>query len=504
MDGNTIFEGIQDEVPNAPQSGAQQTSAATNSQPSVTPQQILASSNGTPPPPSIPKTGSASRSFFQKISLSVLLKLLLGIFVVAVLVLIGSWVLKVYFAPKATESVKLVYWGLWEDASIMKPVISEFEKKNPHITVEYIKQDPKQYRERFLNRIQQGEGPDIFRYHNTWLPMLSKNLLPMPEEVIKKDEFSKMYYPVVQNDLTKNGAIYGIPLGIDTLALFVNDEMIQSAGVDTPRTWNEFLSVSRLMTVKDEDGKIQTAGAALGTMTNVTHAPDIISLLLLQNGADIQKLDETQKNASVALKFYTLFADSSEGGVWDDTLDPSILAFSKGNVGMYFGYSWDVFYIEAKSKEAGSNLSYKIYPVPFVPGGKDVTIASYWVEGVSAKTKHPEEAFLFMKFLTQKETQQKKFSESSKTRLFGEPYSRADLADLLKDNQLVYPFVEQASQAVSSYFVSDTQDEGGINFRMNEYLEKAIESILQNTSPDTAVETLSQGVSQVLQQYGIQ
>lgn len=36
---------------------------------------------------------------------------------------------------------------------------------------------------------------------------------------------------------------------------------------------------------------------------------------------------------------------------------------------------------------------------------------------------------------------------------------------------------------------------------MNTYLGNAIKSILENTSPETAVETLAKGVDQVIKQY---
>lgn len=165
---------------------------------------------------------------------------------------------------------------------------------------------------------------------------------------------------------------------------------------------------------------------------------------------------------------------------------------------MYFGYSWDVFTIKSLSPD----LKFQILPVPHLPN-RNITIASYWVEGASAKSPHKKEALLFLKYLSQKDVEQKLFTQEAKTRLFGEPYSRTDLADLLKDNQLAYPFVSQAQGAVSSYFIDGTFD-NGLNSQLNVYLGNAVRSILANTSPQTAVNTLSQGTQQVLKQYGQQ
>jgi len=106
--------------------------------------------------------------------------------------------------------------GVLEDPSTVAPIISAFEAAHPNIKIDYSKQDLDQYRDRLITRSNNGNGPDIFSFHNTWLPELSGSLLPLPASVISKDDFSKDYYPVVKTDLVRNGAIYGVPLEIDT------------------------------------------------------------------------------------------------------------------------------------------------------------------------------------------------------------------------------------------------------------------------------------------------
>ncbi|MDP3726794.1 MAG: extracellular solute-binding protein [bacterium] len=444
-----------------------------------------------PPPSSSPPNFDLPR---QASSGPPILKAIIGIIVFLIVGFLIFTFIVPRFTKQKTEKITLTYWGLWEDSRTMQTVLSDFERENPNISVQYTKEDVKQYRNRVITRIKNGTGPDVFRFHNTWVPQLLDVLLPLSNDVVSGSDFRKQFYPVAQADLVKNGAIYGIPLEIDTLSLFINAQVFQAASLEPPVTWEDFAKSSRALTVKDEIGKIKTSGAALGTFDNITHAPDIISLLFVQNGADIKNLSKTAQASADALSFYTSFA-TGEGNVWDQTLDPSILAFSKGNLAMYFGYSWDVFTIKALNP----NLSFGIVSVPHLEG-RNITIASYWAQGASLKSKHQKEALLLLKFLAKKETQQKLFLEISKTRLFGEPYANRELAELLKDNQYVYPFVSGADGAVSSFFASDTFDDG-LNSQMNAYLGNAVRSILSNTSPQSAVETLSSGVTQVLQQY---
>lgn len=424
-----------------------------------------------------------------------ILKVLIGIFVV---VLIGYLVFTIVIPrlQQTSESeVTLVYWGLWEDASVIQPIIADFNKEYPHVKVNYSKQDHKQYGERLVTRIRNETGPDIFRFHNTWVDMLSGILMPLPNDTINKAEFTKSFYPVVQKDLIKGGAIYGAPLGIDTLALYINKSIFDSAGLSPPTNWVDFINVARSLTVKDGSGQIRISGAALGTFSNVTHAPDIVSLLMVQNGVDLNNIAGDREATAEALAFYTSFVTAGGSSTWSSTLDQSVVEFAKGNLAMYFGFSWDFFTIEAINPD----LDFEIHPVPHLPN-RSMTIASYWVEGVSAKSRHQKEALLFMKFLAKKDTTIKFFTEASKTRAFGEPYARVDLADSLKDNNFVYPFVSQGNNAVSSFFASDTHD-SGINSQMNTYLGDAVNSIIRGGSPQSAVATLIEGVNQVLVQY---
>lgn len=423
-----------------------------------------------------------------------ILKIVLGIAVMlTILFLVLNFVLPKFF-PAKINKITLTYWGMWEDLPPIAPIIADFEREHPNIKIEYSKQDIKDYRERLITRSNNGNGPDIFRFHNTWVPQLQDLLLPIPSNTISKEDFSKNYYPVAKNDLIKSGAIYGIPLQIDTLNLYINTELLQAAGLKPPTSWIEFGSHARQLTVKDENGNIKTAGAAMGTSGNITHAPDIISMLFAQNGVDFANIASNINAANDALSFYSSFALPS-GNVWDSTLDQSIRAFASGSLAMYFGYSWDFFTI----KSINPTLTFDIFPVPSLPG-QNATVASYWVEGVSSKSKHQKEAFLFIKYLSLKETSQKLFTEQSKTRNFGEPYARIDLADSLK-NSVAYPFVASAPIAISSFFVDGTYD-NGLNSQMNTYLFKAVDSILEGSSSQSAAETLSQGVTQVLKQYG--
>lgn len=403
------------------------------------------------------------------------------------------------FKSKKPKDVTLTYWGVWEDSSAFQEIAQEFTKVHPNIKIRYEKQDIKslgKYIDRLTTRMENGTGPDVFRYHNSWVTQLKPFLLPLPNEVIKAVELDK-FYPVVEKDVKLSGAYYGVPIHFDTLGLFINTKIFSAAGITSyPSTWDDLTSSARKMTVKDSDGKIITSGVALGTFDNIAHNSDIISLLLIQNGADLSDINgKTKQNALDALDFYISFA-KGDARVWNDTLENSKLAFAKGSLAMYFGYSWDIFELKAFNP----SLEFVVIPVPHLPS-RNATIASYWVEGVSGKTKFPQESFEFLKFLGSKEAMEKLYTKESKTRMFGELYPRADMASMLKTNPQIAPFIEQGEFAESTIFSSDTHDDAMVD-ALNAYLGNAVNSMINdNTSAQTAVETLSLGVNQIMSRY---
>ena len=409
------------------------------------------------------------------------------------------------FFPSGPGAATLTYWGLWEDPMVVNEIIADFNRQYPTIKIKYEKQDIKglgKYIDRLTTRIQNGTGPDIFRFHNSWPIQLSNLLLPFPKDVVQSLELDSAYYNVIKKDLNIHGAYVGVPLQIDTLALFVNDDLFKAADISSPPTnWNDLTDIAASLTVPDENGKIKTAGVALGTYNNIAHASDIISLLFVQNGADLYNVSGPKKsNALDALGvYYTYFAKGDENGrgkAWDAGMDNSTLAFANGKLAMYFGYSWDILTIKA----INPNLNFRVLTVPHLPPDRNQTIASYWVEGISSKTKHSKEAFTFLKFLGKKETLQKLYSLEAKQRLFGELYPRRDMKNTLSSNKLLAPFLEQADNAVSTPFSSDTQDDA-LNAALNTYLGNAVNSILNGISPASAIDTLGAGETQVLGKY---
>ncbi len=428
----------------------------------------------------------------------------IAIIVVVILSVLGGiafWRFGYLLQPKkAPSTVTLTLWGLWEDASLIEPAISEYQKQNPNIKINYIHQNVPNYRTRVQTQITESSGPDMFMIHSSWLPMFlnTNSLSSIPASFITVGEFEKTFYPVASETLMKDGKIYGLPQEIDGIALFYNEDLLNNAGVSVPTNWDEFFDSAVKLTQKDEGGNIIVAGAAMGSPSNVDHWSEVLGTLFLQQpGADLE--NPSSKAGADVLRFFTKFIIDPAKQTWSLDMEPSTQAFYEGKLAFYFAPSWRAYDL----REANPTLNFKTAPVPQLPKPSSDQYAawgSFWAFSVPAKSKSQLEAWKFLKFLTNPQIEKMLYRQASKQRLFGQPYSRVDLASELINDPIVGSFVKQGPIYKSWYLNSRTFD-SGINDEMITYFENAVNETLQGGNPSSALQTTQKGVKQILDKY---
>ena len=474
-------------------------------QPSQTPQPPPEPVSPPPitPPPNLTEPPVSEGSVLDKIMQFVKRVPKIAIFIgIGVLVLIVVLIIVKTLTSSSKSGVTggtITWWGLWEDASVIQPLIGEYEAQHNGVKINYIKSSPQDYRERLTSSLAKNAGPDIFFFHNSWVPMLKSSLDSLPSSVMNPADYAKSYYSIMSSDLTSGSSIVGIPLGYDAITLYINQDIFDKAGKTAPANWDDFRSIAKQLTVKDDQGVITQAGAAMGRTENVDHWPEILALLMLQNGVDLNK--PTGTTAEDALTYFTLF--STTDGVWDATLPPSTQAFSAGKLAMYIGPTWRAFEIQTQNP----NLKFKTYPIPQLPkdnpNQSDITYASYWAQGVWSGSSNKATAWDFLNFLSSQSSLSKLYQNESKIRSFGEPYPRTDMASLLTNHPIAGSVISQAPGATSWYLNSRTFDgPTGINSQMITYFSDAVNAVANGkTTPTKALETVAQGVKQVLTRY---
>jgi len=210
---------------------------------------------------------------------------------------------------------------------------------------------------------------------------------------------------------TYDDKIVGLPLSVDTMALYYNRDILNAAGVpQPPATWVDFQEHVKSVTRLDANGDIAQSAAGIGTASNVERYTDILSVLMMQNGTEMTNesgfatFHKTPKALSGrdeppgwgALRFYTDFANSSkEVYTWDDDMPNSLDAFVTGQTAFFFGYSYHLSQIRAKAPK----LNFGISPLPQLEGNPEVNYANYWLYTVSNKTVNRDYAWDFVQFM---------------------------------------------------------------------------------------------------------
>ena len=390
---------------------------------------------------------------------------------------------------------EIVWWGVQHDRSVYQLLIDKFEKDNPNIKIRYEKQSQQDYLVRLLGALASGNGPDIFEIHNTWPVMMRNELSAIPSSIMSNEEFIKSFYPIIVSNLTLEKGIVGIPLEYDALTLFINEDVFTSALKSPPEKWSDLQTLAPQLTQTGERGAIIQGGVAFGITDNVDHWPEIIALLLFQN--NVNPARPVGKFAIDVFSFYNSFSKSK---VWNNTLPKSTTAFSRGELAMYFGPTRRA----SEILKTNPNIKFRTVKLPQLPKNKsddpDYSYATYWVHGVSEKSKLKVSAWNFLKYLSSEESLKEINENIAKLDTFKRVYPRPSMnADMIQD-PVLGSVIFFAYDARSFYLADNTYDgASGINTEVN----KIYKSMIGGSISEKVLLTKSQELSQILGKFGV-
>lgn len=383
--------------------------------------------------------------------------------------------------------VTLEYWRVFDNSDALDDVVSAYRARHPHITINVTKIRFEEFEQELLEALAEDRGPDMVSIHNTWIGEYQSKIAPLPTtttvtevtppsgfgsdpiaEVITKktitpNDVSKNFIDVVAADVIRNDSegtprIWGLPLAVDTLVMFYNRDILNRSGVATPpENWNDFLTSVGRITTLDQEGNILIGGAALGTADNIPRFSDILSVLMMQNGAIMTNaanqvtfhlIPSTFNSRSFvpgieALRFYTDFAQPTKNAYgWNATMPDALEAFMQERVAYFFGYSYHIPTLRAQAP----GLRWEVVPIPQADAQNNrQNFANYWVETVMQKSEHQDEAWDFIQFAASAQQAPKYLEKTQK------PTALRSLVTTQLENPTIQPFASQLLTAKSWY-----------------------------------------------------
>ena len=378
----------------------------------------------------------------------------------------------------AVKSVKLTYWTIYNDVDQLEELAGEYKKIRPYVTVEVRQIRYEEFDNLFSNALADDLGPDIVSMYIRWLRQYYNRLSPMPStvnvaRVFKKGKYTDevevvidtnnmpterdiktQYVSSVYENAVVNGEVYGLPLAVDSLAVFYHKDLLDKANIsEPPQNWDEFVEAVKKTTKFNSNGDIIQSGTALGTVQNIDASFDLLSLFMMQSGVKMSSGNAVTFSSGLsrpepsnptfkALQFYTDFArPTKDVYTWNDQMENALTEFVRGKVVFYFGYAYDLPRIRARAPQ----MNLEVLPMFQLNPEDPKNVANYWLESVVKKSKHQDEAWDFVRFITSAQNV-KKYTEAVSR---PSPY-RSQIAEQQEDVQLV-PFASQSLFAENWY-----------------------------------------------------
>lgn len=406
----------------------------------------------------------------------------------------------------AMKPIVLEYWRVWDGPDAFDDIIASYSKLHPYVSINIKKMRYSEFEQNLLEALAEDKAPDIISLHNTWVKKYQTKISPMPAKTsmaypvvkgtLKKEtvyevhtvdsltenDVKKIFVDQVYDDVVVDGEILALPLSVDTLVMFYNKDLFNNAGIiDPPEYWNKkFQENVRNLTKLNTNGYIIQSGVALGGSDNIERSTDILSVLMMQNGATMMEngsikfattpaayVDQDFNPGMEALRFYTDFASpTKEVYSWSPNLDNSIDTFAKGKLAILFGYAYHIPTIKAK----GPKLKFGIAPLPQIENSiKKINFANYWVETVMKKSKNPQAAWNFIQFATH-ENNVNSYLEKT-----GKPTALRSLIEVQLKDEEIGVFADQLLTAKSWYQGKDSS-------AMEDHMKEMIDATLANPS----------------------
>ncbi len=368
--------------------------------------------------------------------------------------------------PNIEVTGHLSVWGV-EDESIFRKSFA-FYKDKQKIEINYTQGNPTSFNENLVRAIARGQGPDLVIQEATWIGSNTEILSPAPPEKVNLRDFQNAFVDAASNALVQKNKIWALPLWIDPLVLYWNKDIFNGNSISIPpKDWAGVVDVSRRIQNLGDGGGVFRSGVAMGRAKNIPLYKEILSLLLLQLGGNMEDASGQfifgnatgeSKSGNSALTFYTDFGKlSSNVYTWNYTLPEPRVLFLQGKLGMmidYISYSPDII---AKSP----HLLFDIAPVPQVEKA-EFPIHFGNIEGVAVVLNAPNASIVwdFAKYLVSPDSvrlfmEQKLVAPARRDSLGDAEFKKLSLAPLLAEAALNARTVFDSHPVENSTIISE-------------------------------------------------
>lgn len=266
-------------------------------------------------------------------------------------------------------------WGTFPQKG-MQAAIDAALRGQKIVIVKYVEKSAETFDNDFVNALATGRGPDLILLSGDKILSTLDKLTLIPYTSYPAATFKNTFVEEGEMFMLPNG-IAAIPLTLDPMVMYWNRDIFSSASrTIPPKRWTEFYDLVPRIVKRDAGGNISQSLVSFGEYKNVTHAKDILSLLIMQAGSSIvtrgadgqykSTLTQVGKTASglvdptivAATRFFTEFSKPDHDAYsWNRTLPLSSDMFQAGDLALYFGYASEYPLIKLRNPHLNFDLA---------------------------------------------------------------------------------------------------------------------------------------------------
>ena len=275
------------------------------------------------------------------------------------------------------EVITFSSWGSVTEVKILKKIISEFERENPDIKIDFV-HVPQNYFQKLHLLFVSNTPPDVIFINNLNIPIYAKYLTDLDFFVDEKD-----FYTQSINGLKYEGKLKAIPRDISNLVLYVNLNKM-----DLPNSNWSIEDLLKFAKTNTEEGRF-----------GISFEKDIYWVMpyLAYFGGEFCNSDgclmESEKSQR-GLNFYLNLRDKEKVAPADFEVGSSTLAqmFLEGKISMYLSGRWMYPIISEKATFAWAVINF--------PYGESEQLCDVSGWAISKNAKDKDGAVKFVKYLS--------------------------------------------------------------------------------------------------------
>ena len=252
--------------------------------------------------------------------------------------------------------------------------------------------------DQFVTAIGGGQVPDVAEMGSTWTPEFGDIGALEPADLAgPRPEGRRVYVQSLVDGATVDGKVYGVPWYAGARALIYRTDVLAALGLSVPRTWDELVTVGRV--IRDRSGM-----AAFGVAGNAEH---FVLPMVWQNGGEIAYrkggLWRSGMDSPAAVAAVQFYADLyrrehfAPAGALSWNARDVRKAFEAGDLAMMVGGAWDLRALLGAHPELTGKVGTALLPAG--PGGDRDSFAGGSHLVVFSGTKKEALAHRYVDFL---------------------------------------------------------------------------------------------------------